>query len=49
MIELPDANLLIALLDNQHQHHVTAEQWFFEANVSAWATCSITENAPYAL
>ncbi len=45
MIELPDANLLISLIDDQHEHHAKAEQWFLEACQSAWATWSIIENA----
>lgn len=45
MIELPDANVLIALLDEQHQNHAPAKEWFREVRKSAWATCSVIENA----
>ena len=44
-IPLLDVNVLIALLDSQHVHHVPAHRWF-QANASrGWATCPLTQNA----
>jgi uncharacterized protein len=46
MIQLLDANVLIALADSNHPHR-TAALHFFEicATSSGWATCPLTENA----
>jgi toxin-antitoxin system PIN domain toxin len=41
-IELPDVNVLLALLDPMHPHHETASRWY--AGSSMWATCPLTEN-----
>jgi toxin-antitoxin system PIN domain toxin len=43
---LLDVNVLIALVDGQHEHHVTARAFFRKECVSkGWATCAVTENA----
>ena len=41
-VELPDVNILLALLDPAHIHHPVATKWF--QGVDSWATCSLTEN-----
>ena len=43
-IELPDVNVLLALLDPMHPHHETANNWYAGAASSGWATCPLTEN-----
>jgi toxin-antitoxin system PIN domain toxin len=43
-IELPDVNVLLALLDPMHPHHDTANDWFAGAALQGWATCPLTEN-----
>jgi toxin-antitoxin system PIN domain toxin len=41
---LLDVNVLIALHDEQHIHHVVAARWF-EANARhGWASCPLTQN-----
>jgi hypothetical protein len=41
---LLDVNVLIALLDADHLHHVRARDWL-EANIaSGWASCPLTQN-----
>lgn len=41
---LLDVNVLIALLDSSHGHHVPAMQWL-DAHISdGWASCPITQN-----
>jgi len=42
---LLDANLLIALFDQDHSHHELAHDWFADNRNRGWATCPITENA----
>jgi len=42
---LLDANVLIAMGDPNHVHHVRAHRWFHTKPVRAWATCPLTENA----
>ena len=44
MVHLLDVNLLIALVDRDHTHHLTARSWFAENQGNGWATCPITEN-----
>ena len=41
---LLDVNVLIALLDPNHQFHDAAHAWFAENRRYGWATCPITEN-----
>jgi toxin-antitoxin system PIN domain toxin len=46
MIQLLDANALIALGDANHPHREAALRFFKEsATVAGWATCPLTENA----
>lgn len=39
-----DVNLLVALLDEQHVHHMRAHQWWSAARERGWASCPLTEN-----
>jgi uncharacterized protein len=41
---LLDANLLIALVVNDHVHHASAETWF-SGVVGAFATCPVTQGS----
>ncbi len=44
MRALLDVNVLIALLDQGHTHHVAARSWL-EANIGqGWASCPMTQN-----
>lgn len=45
MTFLLDANVLIAMMDQDHIHHERAHSWFAEMGHASWATCPITENA----
>lgn len=45
MIYLLDANVLIAMIDQDHVHHDYAQSWFAETVTEGWATCPITEMA----
>ncbi len=45
---LADVNVLIALHDGAHPHHLTARRWFDtrlsdEPSAGAWATCLLTQ------
>jgi uncharacterized protein len=42
---LLDANVLIALFDQDHPHHEAAHDWFADNRGRGWATCPITESA----
>lgn len=44
MKALLDVNVLIALLDLNHVHHVKAMNWFQNNLNLGWATCPIAEN-----
>lgn len=44
MTYLPDANVLIALIDPSHVGHDAAHAWFAAEGADSWATCPITEN-----
>ena len=44
MRALLDVNVLIALLDADHEHHNAARQWLQGNDRHGWATCPITEN-----
>lgn len=44
MTRLLDANVLIALLVNNHVHHAAAESWFTAADEN-FATCPITQGS----
>jgi toxin-antitoxin system PIN domain toxin len=41
---LLDVNVLIALFDETHIHHVAAHDWFADHRKNGWATCPLTEN-----
>ena len=44
MRALLDVNVLIALLDTTHIHHILARNWFAENHTLGWASCPLTEN-----
>lgn len=44
MTYLLDVNVLVALLDEDHVYHDTAQRWFETDGGTAWASCPITEN-----
>ncbi len=39
-----DVNVLIAIIDEGHEHHRKAHQWWAANSSSGWATCPLTEN-----
>lgn len=43
-VALLDVNLLIALLDENHNHHEAAHRWLSHNRREGWATCPITIN-----
>jgi toxin-antitoxin system PIN domain toxin len=43
-IGLLDINVLIALIDPEHEFHEQAHAWFQWSGRHGWATCPITEN-----
>lgn len=44
MTYLLDVNVLVALLDQDHVYHDSAQRWFETDGRASWATCPITEN-----
>lgn len=44
MRALLDVNVLIALLDAAHLHHVRATAWLAEHIGAGWASCPLTQN-----
>lgn len=44
MVALLDVNVLVALFDPGHIHHLTAHDWFSEHSTQGWSTCPLTEN-----
>lgn len=42
---LLDANVLIALIDTTHAHHMAAVRFFPTAQKTGWLTCPLVENA----
>ena len=44
MRALLDVNVLIALLDRQHELHEVASRWLEENIQNGWATCATTQN-----
>lgn len=44
MTFLLDVNVLVALLDQDHIFHESAQSWFVAEGAADWATCPITEN-----
>lgn len=43
-VRLLDVNILIAMFEPSHVHHVVAHDWFAEHRHTGWATCALTEN-----
>jgi uncharacterized protein len=43
-IYLLDVNVLVALFDEAHIHHIAAHSWFDRHPHLAWRSCPITEN-----
>lgn len=43
-ISLLDVNVLIALCDGCHEHHLLAAQWFVVNAALGWASCPLTQN-----
>ena len=44
MVALLDVNVLIAQMDQVHQYHRTASQWWVQHQAAGWASCAITQN-----
>lgn len=44
MRALLDVNVLIALLDSEHLHHLRATDWLREHIRAGWASCPLTQN-----
>ena len=44
MRALLDINVLIALMDESHQHHSVAREWLRRNIGGGWASCPITQN-----
>lgn len=44
MRALLDINVLIALLDRSHEHHLMAATWFAQNGPAGWASCPLTQN-----
>jgi toxin-antitoxin system PIN domain toxin len=42
---LPDVNVLVALMDENHAHHAIAERWFDGLLGKSWAMCPLTGSA----
>ena len=40
---LADVNVLIALVDEGHEHHMMAKTWFDTSGHSDWGVCAFTE------
>lgn len=41
-LEIPDVNVLLAIVSPDHIHHQVSRGWFLDAG--DWGTCSVTEN-----
>lgn len=44
MRALLDVNVLIALHDRDHVHHLRAAQWLIDHRAHGWASCPLTQN-----
>ena len=44
MICLLDINVLIALVDPNHEFHQKVRAWFISGDLDVWTTCPLTEN-----
>ena len=42
-MQLPDVNVLVALMWEAHVHHAVARSWFSGLGSESWATCPITQ------
>lgn len=40
---LLDLNVLIALTDQRHEHHLRARNWFVSSGKNSWGLCPLTE------
>lgn len=40
---LLDVNVLIALIDDEHEHFQSAQRWFESSGDGEWGTCPLTE------
>jgi toxin-antitoxin system PIN domain toxin len=38
-----DLNLLMALTDEEHQHHTRVQRWFDGGGCRCWGTCALTQ------
>jgi toxin-antitoxin system PIN domain toxin len=43
VIELPDVNVLVALLWERHLHHAAARRWYAALDGDGWASCTATQ------
>ncbi|MGH9410930.1 MAG: TA system VapC family ribonuclease toxin [Vicinamibacterales bacterium] len=43
-VRLLDVNMLIAMFEPGHVHHVVAHDWFADNRQHGWATCAVTES-----
>ncbi len=41
---LLDVNVLVALMDADHEGHESAHAWFADSGERGWSTCAITQN-----
>ncbi len=41
---LLDVNVLLAIVDAEHQHHRIARDWLSSNDNGRWASCAVTEN-----
>jgi len=44
MTYLLDVNVMVALFDPAHAHHVSAHNWYTATGQASWSTCPVTEN-----
>lgn len=44
MVQIPDVNVLVAMVDPESPSYIEANAWFQAQQSSGWATCPITEN-----
>jgi toxin-antitoxin system PIN domain toxin len=42
-VQLPDVNVLVALVWERHIHHAAARRWYAGSAGAGWATCSVTQ------
>ena len=44
MRALLDMNVMLALFDPEHAHHVSARTWWIDHRSEGWASCPLTQN-----